>query len=131
MASAWKKWAASPFGFLSVEIRLGGQSPGSTVKKPRTNSVRILLVDDHEVLRRGLRELLESQSGWQVCGEASTGRDAVEKVRQLDPDVVVMDIAMPGLNGLEATRQIVRSGSRSQVLIFSMYGSEQLMRDVY
>ncbi|HEU0040678.1 MAG TPA: response regulator transcription factor, partial [Verrucomicrobiae bacterium] len=68
--------------------------------------VRILLADDHELLRQGLRTLIDDQSGWQVCGEATTGREAVAKARELKPDIVVMDFTMPELNGMEATRQI-------------------------
>ena len=66
--------------------------------------VRILVADDHQVVRTGLRALLESKTGWQVCAEASNGREAVEKASQLKPDVAVLDIGMPLLNGVEATR---------------------------
>ena len=68
--------------------------------------VRILIADDHDVVRQGVRAVLEGQAGWVVCGEASTGREAVAKAIDLQPDVVVLDISMPELNGLEATRQI-------------------------
>ena len=98
---------------------------------PGMKTVNILLADDHEVMRRGLRALLESQPGWRVCGEAATGRLAVQKAVALKPDVVVMDIAMPELNGLEALRQIRKAGVRSQVLIFTVHETEQLVHEVF
>ena len=70
------------------------------------NRLRILLADDHEMVRKGLRATIESHRGWEICGEARTGREAVAKARELRPDIVVMDFAMPELNGMEATRQI-------------------------
>ena len=92
--------------------------------------VRILLADDHDVVRHGLRYLLGQQEGWTVCGEASGGRKAVEMVRRLQPDVAVLDVAMPDLNGLEATRQIRKASARTEVLVFTMHESEQLVREV-
>jgi len=92
--------------------------------------VRILLADDHDVVRHGLRHLLEQQEGWTVCGEASGGREAVERARRLQPDVAVLDVAMPDLNGLEATRQIRRASARTEVLVFTMHESEHLVREV-
>jgi len=74
---------------------------------------RILVVDDHAVVWRGVRSLLESHEGWEVCGEASTGRDAVAESLRLRPDVVVMDLSLPELNGLDATRQILKDSPRS------------------
>ena len=70
------------------------------------STFRILVADDHEVVRKGLVALLQAQPEWQVCGEAGEGREAVDKAQQLKPDVVILDIGMPNLNGLEATRQI-------------------------
>ena len=92
-------------------------------------SLRILLVDDHAVVRRGVRSLLESQQGWEVCGEATTGRDAVEQSRRLRPDVVVMDLSLPELNGLDATRQILKDAPDTEVLVLTMHHSEELARD--
>ena len=92
--------------------------------------VRILLADDHEVVRRGLRALLEAQEGWEVVGEAVTGREAVEKANKLKPDVVVMDISMPDLNGLEATRQIRKAVPQTEVLILTIHESEQFVREI-
>jgi len=93
-------------------------------------SLRILLADDHEMVRQGLRSVIEAQSGWQVCGEAKTGREAVAKTRELKPDIVVMDFTMPELNGMEATRQICATLPRTQVLILTMHESEELVREV-
>src|SRR2546428_8476236 len=93
-------------------------------------SLRILVVDDHAVVRRGVRSLLESHEGWEVCGEATNGRDAVEQSRRLRPDVVVMDLSLPELNGLDATRQILKDSPRSEILVLTMHHSEELARDV-
>jgi DNA-binding NarL/FixJ family response regulator len=93
-------------------------------------TLRILVVDDHAVVRRGVRSLLESQEGWEVCGEATTGREAVEQSRSLRPDVVVMDLSLPELNGLDATRQILKEAPDTEVLVLTMHQSEQLAHDV-
>jgi DNA-binding NarL/FixJ family response regulator len=92
--------------------------------------VRILIADDHQVVRTGLRALLESKTGWQVCAEASNGREAVEKAGQLKPDVAVLDIGMPLLNGVEATRQIRKLSPQTEILILTMHDSEQLVQEV-
>jgi DNA-binding NarL/FixJ family response regulator len=92
--------------------------------------VRILVADDHQVVRTGLRALLESKSGWQVCAEAANGREAVEKAAQLKPDVAVLDIGMPLLNGVEATRQIRKLSPKTEVLILTMHDSELLVQEV-
>lgn len=94
------------------------------------SGLQILIVDDHEVVRQGLRVLIEPHPGWELCGEAANGREAVEKVKKLKPDVVVMDIAMPELNGLDATRQILKAAPRTGVLILTAHESEQLVREV-
>src|SRR5216683_575828 len=93
-------------------------------------SLRILVVDDHAVVRRGVRSLLESHEGWEVCGEATTGRDAVTQSLRLRPDVVVMDLSLPELNGLDATRQILKAAPDTEVLVLTMHHSEELARDV-
>ena len=80
---------------------------------------RILIADDHEVVRRGVRALLNSISGWEVCGESVDGQDAIEKTKELRPDVVLMDINMPKLNGLEATRVIRKQVPESEVLVLT------------
>jgi DNA-binding NarL/FixJ family response regulator len=89
-----------------------------------------LIADDHEVVRQGIRALLETHDGWVVAGEAVTGRQAVEKARQLRPDLVIMDITMPEMNGLEATRQIRKELPEAEVLVLSVHDSEQLVREV-
>ena len=94
------------------------------------SALHILIADDHEVVRRGLRALIESHTGWKVCEEAATGREAVEKARKLKPDVVIMDIAMPELNGLEATRHILKAIPQTAVLILTVHESEQLVHEV-
>jgi DNA-binding NarL/FixJ family response regulator len=93
-------------------------------------SVRIMIADDHEVVRRGLRALLEGQPGWVVCGESSDGRDVLQKAAELRPDVIVLDIAMPNLNGLEAARQLVKANPRAKVLVLTLHDSEQLIHEV-
>jgi len=90
----------------------------------------MLLVDDHEMLRKGLRSAIEAQQGWEVCGEARTGREAVAKADELHPDIVIMDFAMPDLNGMEATRQIRAAAPNTEVLILSMHQSERLVREM-
>jgi DNA-binding NarL/FixJ family response regulator len=91
--------------------------------------VRILIADDHEVVRQGVRTLLEGQAGWVVCGEASTGREAVAKAIDLEPDIVVLDVSMPELNGLEATRQI-RRAVPAKILILTVHESDQVVTEV-
>ncbi len=93
-------------------------------------TLRILVADDHEVVRQGMRALLEVRPEWEVCAEAANGREAVERAKQTKPDVVVMDISMPGLNGLEATRQILKALPRTEVLILTLHESEQLIHRV-
>lgn len=90
----------------------------------------ILLADDHDVVRRGLREVLESRADWRVCGEAANGREAVELALKLRPDVAVLDLSMPELSGLEATRRIRKALPETEVLIFTMHDAEQLVREV-
>jgi DNA-binding NarL/FixJ family response regulator len=93
-------------------------------------SLRLLVADDHEIVRKGLRSILEAQPGWQVTAEASDGREAVEKAKELKPDVTVLDIGMPSLNGLEAARQMLKNDSRAKILILTMHESDPLIRDV-
>jgi DNA-binding NarL/FixJ family response regulator len=91
---------------------------------------RILVADDHEVVRRGLCALLRGQPDWEVCGEAGNGREAVEQAMKLKPEVVILDIGMPNLNGLEATRQILKDNPRIKVLILTLHDSDQVVQQV-
>jgi len=92
--------------------------------------IRVLLADDHRILREGIRALIDDQEDMQVVGEAEDGLETVKKVAKLQPDVVVMDIAMPLLNGLEATRQIRRDFPQVKVLILTMHDNEEYIRQV-
>jgi len=90
--------------------------------------LRILVVDDHEIVRGLLRHLLEAESGWEVCGEASDGEEAVERSKTLHPDIVVMDAVMPRRNGFEATREIVRTTPEIPVVITTLYEYPEVLR---
>jgi DNA-binding NarL/FixJ family response regulator len=90
-------------------------------------AVSVLIADDHEVVRRGLRALIQEQPGWQVVAEVANGRDAVAKAEEFKPDVAILDISMPSLNGLDATRQIVKLSPSTKVLILSIHESDQLI----
>jgi DNA-binding NarL/FixJ family response regulator len=96
----------------------------------KMKTVRILIVDDHDLMRRGIKALLQSHAGWEVVGEAHTGREAVTKAEELKPDVVILDISMPDLNGIEAARRIRKSSPNTEVLILSVHYSDQLIRDI-
>ena len=93
-------------------------------------TIKILLVEDHEIVREGFRNLLESEADFHVAGEAGNGRKAVEMVKKLRPDVVVMDIAMPLLNGIEATKQIVKAFPATKVIILSAHSDDAYIEHV-
>lgn len=97
---------------------------------PSPNGLRILVADDHEIVRRGLKKVLSSRPGWTVCAEAATGREAIAMAAQHRPDIVVMDISMPGLNGLEATRKIRKLLPKAGVVVLSLHYSDQLVREI-
>lgn len=90
------------------------------------SQVRILIADDHEVMRLGIRNLLESRPNWKVCAEARDGREAVAKAIQLRPDVIIMDLTMPSMNGLEAASNLANSQLDIPVILFSLHSSEDL-----
>ena len=94
-------------------------------------TLRILIADDHDVMREGTRAVIERQPGWEVCGIAATGREAVEQALALEPDVVVMDMSMPELNGLDAAVQIKRRLPRTEILIFTAHETDELIREVF
>jgi len=94
------------------------------------SAFRILIADDHEVARKGIRSLLEDHAGWEVCGEARDGREAVEYAGKLKPDVLLLDIGMPNLNGLDAARQILATDPEARILILTVHDSEQTVREV-
>lgn len=87
-------------------------------------AIKVVLADDHVIVRNGIKALLEPELDIEVVGEASDGREAVELAKQLNPDVIIMDISMPGLNGIEATRQLSKSSSGAKALMLSMYDNE-------
>lgn len=93
--------------------------------------VRIVLADDHTVVREGFRALLREEKSFEIVGEAGNGQDAVRLVRKMEPDVVVLDISMPILNGVQATHQIRKFNSKIKILILSMYGDEEYVREVF
>src|ERR1700690_2362628 len=93
-------------------------------------NLQVLIADDHDLMRRGLKALVESHPGWQVCDEAHTGREAVEKAAASKPDVVILDISMPELNGLEAARIIRKTSPSTEILILSVHYSDQLILDI-
>lgn len=111
------EWHISLRGMRSVSF-LGCSMP-----------VRIMVADDHEVVRRGLRDLLESNSDWQVTAEAENGLEVVQKAAELKPDVIVLDITMPGLNGLEAARRIRKTLPEVEVLFLTVHDSAQMIHE--
>jgi DNA-binding NarL/FixJ family response regulator len=91
---------------------------------------KILIVDDHEVVRQGIRTILRARPQWEICGEAVNGKDAIEKARTLEPDVIIMDITMPEMSGIEATREITKLKLPAAVLVFTMHESKNLAATV-
>src|SRR5437870_7368287 len=96
-----------------------------------TSPLRILVADDHDVMREGIRAVIERQPGWEVCGVAGTGREAVSQALALKPDIVVMDMSMPDLNGLDAAVQIKRRLPCIEILIFTAHETDELTREVF
>jgi DNA-binding NarL/FixJ family response regulator len=121
--------------FFNRRIRVMSTMTSATqIQKVPTVSpaknLRILVADDHDILRRGLKQLLTSHPGWEVCGEAKTGREAVSLSEQNKPDIVVIDISMPDLNGLEAARRIRKALPKTGIIILTLHFSDQLVKDI-
>ena len=95
-----------------------------------TKALRILIADDHDLMRRGIKGMLQSHPGWEICGEAHTGREAVTKAQELKPDIAILDISMPDLNGVDAARRIRKESPNTEILILSVHYSDQLIRDI-
>lgn len=93
--------------------------------------LRILIADDHDMMRQGTQAMIERESGWEVCGIAATGREAVTEAIRLKPDIVIMDMTMPELNGVDAAIRIKRSLPKTEILIYSAHETEQLVRDAF
>jgi DNA-binding NarL/FixJ family response regulator len=92
---------------------------------------KILIVDDHEIVREGIRRLLtRSRPDWEICGEATNGKQAIETAKRLKPEVVILDITMPGMSGLEAAPHIVKLDIGSRILIFTMHDSDRLGAEI-
>jgi DNA-binding NarL/FixJ family response regulator len=102
----------------------------SVLRGAALGALRILVADDHEVAREGIRSLLEEHAGWEVCAEAKDGREAVEAASRLKPDVLLLDIGMPNLNGLDAARQILAANPNARILILTIHDSEHVVREV-
>jgi DNA-binding NarL/FixJ family response regulator len=96
--------------------------------KDSVSVVKILVADDHEVMRLGIRNLLESRSNWTVCAEASDGKEAVDKTMACRPDIVILDITMPTMNGIEAANRISQSRPEIPIILFSLHLSDDLMK---
>jgi DNA-binding NarL/FixJ family response regulator len=93
-------------------------------------SLRILVADDHDLMRRGIKTIIESRKGWEICGEAITGSQAVAKAQELKPDIAILDISMPELNGIEAAKRIRKTSEKTEILVLSAHYSDQIVRDV-
>src|SRR5258708_12464873 len=93
-------------------------------------SAKILIVDDHYVVRQGVRSILAERPEWEICGEAATGEEAVDAATTLRPDVVILDVTMPGISGLDAASRIIALGTGARILIFTMHESQRMAADV-
>src|SRR6201987_4622127 len=95
-----------------------------------TKGLRILIADEHYLMRRGIKGMLQSHPGWEICGEAHTGREAGSKAQELKPDIAILDISMPGLNDGGTARRIRKESPNTEILILSVHYSDQLIRDI-
>ena len=92
---------------------------------------KVLIVDDHAFIRRGVQGILRAHPEWQLCGEADNGKDAVRMARELNPEAIVMDVSMPGLNGVEATRAIRKTNANVKILLLTLHESSELVRTAF
>ena len=115
-------------GRITPTSVLGNEMSGSLRSPVRK---RILIADDHEMLRRGVRNTLQTEPDFEICGEAVDGQDVIEKVKELHPDLVILDINMPVLNGLAAVRQILRLQPQTKILVFSVHDSDQTVQEIH
>lgn len=130
-----KRTFEANYSFLSGWALNGPQSSAPTMT-PSANPVRerakkahrILIADDHEAVRRGLRSALVG-AGWQVCGEAVNGQEAIQKTLELKPDMIILDVSMPNIGGLEAAREILKSSPETKILVFTMHESKQIKEE--
>jgi DNA-binding NarL/FixJ family response regulator len=110
--------------------QMSGRDVERSSEEHKMASLRLFLADDHEIVRYGLRSLLETKVGWTIVGEAADGKAAIEGVLASDPDVTLMDISMPVVDGLQAARKILASGSRTRILMVSIYDSKEVLGQV-
>jgi DNA-binding NarL/FixJ family response regulator len=115
------KWTEPVGGQLAHGLK----ALGNTMK-----NLKILIADDHDIVRRGIRSLIEARPEWEVCDEAHSGREAVAKAEERKPDIVILDVSMPELNGLEAARRIKKVSPNSEILILSVHYSDQLIKEI-
>jgi DNA-binding NarL/FixJ family response regulator len=120
----WTTAARSRRKWSEFEKAMVSDSAARTAKK----QVRLLIVDDHEIFRTGVRRVLQSDGHWDVCGEAATGDDAIKLAHETKPEVIVMDVSMPGTNGIQATRSIVSSLPDTKILLLTWHTSKELVR---
>ncbi|MGH9734364.1 MAG: response regulator [Candidatus Acidiferrales bacterium] len=131
-----KGWALESFRRASAIFSDNGtQAPqwqpvqvGHTQRETIKKNLRILIADDHEAVRRGLKSALTG-AGWVVCGEAVDGREAIQKAKELKPDLIILDVTMPNLGGLDAAREILKSGVGAKILMFTMHESRQIREE--
>jgi DNA-binding NarL/FixJ family response regulator len=130
LVETYRQGASSHYGKF---VRDGASQQPDTnpfLRERKMKVLRILIADDHDLMRRGIKGMLESHAGWEICGEAHTGREAVSKAQELKPDIAILDISMPDLNGVDAARRIRKESPNTEILILSVHYSDQLIRDI-
>src|SRR5580704_9229641 len=122
--------ASSQYGKFVQDSGPQQRDTNPFLRERKMKVLRILIADDHDLMRRGIKGMLESHAGWEICGEAHTGREAVSKAQELKPDIAILDISMPDLNGVDAARRIRKESPNTEILILSVHYSDQLIRDI-